>query len=233
MRVRSARQKRRFIHQLFILILTPLLIATNLLGTVPPNPLSTELRQYMAWMVPVKFSGELNLQLQGFGLPTLPPVAVQPVEIPASPTTVGLPSPTQTVTLTQTLTLTPTSTLTPTPTSTPTITPTATLIPMQAGTWTFSWQYSPQYNTVWQDTFRIVQRGDRFLVTFVSDNYLGTLPILSQSWDGTSLAFTYPNQGVSVTVHLKTLGVDAEGRLWVNVLSQWMGPAVTALPPAK
>ena len=235
MRARHARKKRPLIHRLFILILTPILLATNLLGTVRPNPLSADLRQYIAVMLPVSFADWLNLQLQGFSLPTLPPAAAQPVEIAASLTTPELPSPALTVTstLTSTLTLTPTLTLTATQTSTPTITPTATLIPLQAGTWTFSWQYSPQYNTVWQDTFRIVQRGDRFLVTFVSDNYLGNLPVLSQNWDGKSLDFTYPNQGVSVNVHLKTLGIDSEGRLWVQVLSQWMGPPLTALPPVK
>jgi len=78
-----------------------------------------------------------------------------------------------------------------------------------------------------------VQRGDGFVVTFISDLYLGDLPVLSQSWDGTSLDFTYRNEAISTTVHIKTLGIDANGQLWVSVLSPWVGPPTTALPPAK
>jgi hypothetical protein len=97
----------------------------------------------------------------------------------------------------------------------------------------FSWQYSTQFNTIWQDSFRIVQRGDDFVVTFVSDIYLGSLTILSQNWDGSSLDFTYQNWAIPTTVHIRTIGIDSNGQLWVNILSQWMGPPITSLPPVQ
>ena len=230
--VHAARKKRPLSHKLIIFFLTPILIATNLLGTVPDNPFSTGMRQYMALMLPAEFAGWLNRELTGFSLPTLPPVSASAADLSASPSAVTLIPRTSTITLTPTLTLTPTVTFTPTLTSTPTVTPTPTLIPNPAGIWTFNWEH-PDFNTVWPDTFRIVQRGDGFVVTFISDLYLGDLQILSQSWDGTSLDFTYRNEAIYTTVHIKTLGIDANGQLWVSVLSPWVGPPTTALPPAK
>lgn len=237
MAVNSARKKRSLLHRLFILLLVPVLIATDLLGAVPNNPFSASLRHYMALMLPAPFAGWLNQELTGFSLPTLPPASASEADALISPTAEALLTPTLaatfTPTLTPTLTLTPTFTSTPTLTSTPTVTPTPTLIPSPAGLWLFSWQYSTQFNTIWQDSFRIVQRGDGFVVTFVSDTYLGSLTILSQSWDGSSLDFTYQNWAIPTTVHIRTIGIDSKGQLWVNILSQWMGPPVTSLPPVQ
>jgi hypothetical protein len=223
MRVTSARKRRALSHKLFVLLLTPILIATNLLGTLPNNPFSAEMRRYLAWMLPPAFADWLNPQLLGFRLPTLPPVSEQS----------SIPETTPTPDWTATPSLTPTLTLTPTFTSTPTLTPTPTptFNPNPAGQWLFSWQYSPQYDTIWEDTIVIEPRGDGFALTSVTDNYLGKVTILSQTWDGNSLDFIYRNFALDVQIHMQTLGVDANGQLWVNVLSEWMGPPVTALPP--
>ncbi len=236
MDVTPARKKRPLIHRLFILVLTPMLIATDLLGTVPNNSFSAELRGYLSLMLPAEFTGWLNQRLTGYDLPTLPVASISQEAFPASPiaelplssTLTAIPS----STLTPTFTLTPTSTATSTRTPTPTITPTPTLIPNPAGLWLFSWQY-PGKNTTWADSFRIIQRGDNFVVTFVSNSFVGDLTILSQHWDGTSLDFTYQNPAIPATVHLKTIGIDSQGQLWVNVLSQWVGPPVTVLPPVQ
>ncbi|HEU0294926.1 MAG TPA: hypothetical protein VFR47_19445 [Anaerolineales bacterium] len=236
MSVQSARKKRPLFYRLFILVLTTILIATDLLGTVPNSPFSAELRQYLALMLPAEFTGWLNQELTGYSLPTLPaalPGVTSESNNSGLPATLIPPTATSTLTLIPILTLTPTFTPTPTHTPTPTITPTPTLLPNPAGTWTFNWQYSDQFDTIWHDTFRIVQKGDNFLVTFISDPYLGDLEIRSQHWDGSSLDFTYYNWAISVTVHLKTIGIDSNGQLWVSVLSQWMGPPTTALPPAQ
>jgi len=231
--VHAARKKRPLSHKLIIFFLTPILIATNLLGTVPDNPFSTGLRQYMALMLPAEFAGWLNRELMGFSLPTLPPVLASAANLSASPSAVTLIPRTSTVTLTPTLTLTPTVTFTPTLTSTPTVTPTPTLTPNPAGIWLFSWQYNIQFNTIWKDTIEITQRGNDFVVTSISDNYLGDLPVIEQSWDGNSLDFTYRNWATGAVVHIRTVGIDTQGQLWVNVLSEWVGLPTTSLPPAK
>jgi hypothetical protein len=229
MTVTSARKKRPFIHRLFVLLLIPILIATDLLGTVPNSAFSSEVRRYVALMLPAEFVDWLNPQLAGVRLPTLPPAP----DDSASPEQEVTPTLewTSTPTLTPTLTLTFTLTFTPTFTPTPTITPTPTFVPNPAGQWLFSWQYTPQFDTIWVDTIQIVQRGDGFVLTSVTDNYLGPVTIISQNWDGNSLDFIYRNPGLDTTVHMQTIGVDADGQLWVNVLSEWMGPPITSLPP--
>ena len=233
MAVYAARKKRPLFHKLIVFFLTPILIATNLLGTVPNNPFSTGLRQYIALMLPAEFAGWLNRELTGFSLPTLPPVSVSAANLSASPSAVTLIPPTSTVTFTPTLTLTPTITFTPTQTPTATITPTPTFISNPAGKWLFSWQYNKQFNTIWDDTIEIAQRGNDFVVTSISNNYLGNLPVIEQSWDGNSLDFTYRNWATGAIVHIRTLGIDTQGQLWVSVLSEWTGPPTTSLPPAK
>ena len=227
----STRKRRPLSHRLFVLLLTPVLIATNLLGALPDNPFSAEMRRYMAWMVPPAWADWLNPQLTVFRLPTLPAVSGEsPVPITESTPTLAW-----TATPSRTPTLTPTSTITPTPTLTltPTITPTPTFNPSPAGQWLFSWQYTPQFDTIWEDTIQIEQRGDGFVVTSVTNQYLGQVTIISQQWDGNRLDFVYNNFALNTRVHMQTLGVDANGQLWVNVLSEWMGPPVTALPPAQ
>lgn len=66
------RKRNRILRSLMIVAITPSLIATNLLGTVPDNELSTELRREMSVALPEEFVLELNAFLDNYGMPTLP-----------------------------------------------------------------------------------------------------------------------------------------------------------------
>lgn len=102
---------------MFILAATPVLIATNFLGTVPDNPLSSGLRNALATMVPNEFKGYLDEFLAKYDLPTLSPAS----EIIPDSTETPLPLATTTVPPMITATLSPTPSPTPFP---PTATPT-------------------------------------------------------------------------------------------------------------
>lgn len=66
------RRRNRVLRSLTIVAVTPSLLATNLLGTVPDSPISIELRQAMSVALPEEFVLELNAFLDNYGMPTLP-----------------------------------------------------------------------------------------------------------------------------------------------------------------
>ena len=70
---RPERKRNRILRSLMIVAITPSLIATNLLGTVPDSEISTELRRQMSVALPGEFVLELNNFLDNYGMPTLPP----------------------------------------------------------------------------------------------------------------------------------------------------------------
>ena len=115
MSTNATRRRRRPITQiLFVLVVTPALIATNLLGTVPDNPLSAGIRNAVAIMLPTEFNGYLDGLLSKNGLPTLlqaPDITPESTNTPLPPTPTPIPP---TITATQTPTPFP-------PTSTPTM----------------------------------------------------------------------------------------------------------------
>jgi len=102
---------------MFILVLTPALIATNLLGTVPDNALSAGLRSSLVIVIPAEYIDYVDDFLAQYNLPTLSPA----IEITPEFTVTPIP-PTPTIVL-PTITVTPSSTPLQ-PTASPTATPT-------------------------------------------------------------------------------------------------------------
>jgi len=157
-------QPRAFSRLLFVLMLTTVMIATNLLGSVPDNPLSAGMRKVLATVFPAEFIAGLNHNLLGYNLPTLPNVpggspgagsehgpdvvglipsvigGLFPSQTP-TPSVTFTPTRTSTATATATMTFTATATPTDTPTDTPTNTPTSTFT--RRPTYTFTWTPLP------------------------------------------------------------------------------------------
>ncbi|GEM_PF-4587216 len=166
---RSAKKKRPVFHTLFVLVLTPVLIATDLLGTVPNNPFSAEMRQFLALMIPPPVAGSLNQELVTNNLPSLPPALSKPssaFDPIAEIMSAVAPSPTPILTRTSTPYI-PTSSFTPTFTPTPTATPTRTPTP----TTTPTFNVTPNAAIILQsgDTGDLVSCGGRYYAFTVRD----------------------------------------------------------------
>ena len=195
---RNTRWPRSLARQLFTITFTTVLIATNVMGSRPDNPLSLGLRQAAADGLPAPFAADLNLVLADSGLPTLPPANFrEPLEF----VDLGLID----------LVLGPA----PSGTSIPIVTPTSRPVPVRTprsadadfflekpdtnpvGTWALDFT---EGNT---NYYTIEAEGDGYVVTFIDQSGVGETPILSQSWDGTVLTFAYtypPGGGADATI---------------------------------
>jgi hypothetical protein len=198
------RRHRRLFRSLLVLVATPALIATNLLGTMPDNPFSSALRQELSLAFPAEFVDGLNLRLDEYDLPTLPP---PPEERPAglaagiltnqSPAENATPEAATEAAATQVASSpagTPAVSLSPTPQATltfvSTLNPTATPIPDIAGTWRYEYNYEGHEEYMFEDVIVIANQGGGYVVTSVTNNF-GPVTLLDQVWNGSYLEFFY------------------------------------------
>ena len=189
------RRHHRLFRFLLVLVVTPVLIATNLLGTVPDNLLSNGLRQAVSLAFPPEFVVGLNVTLDNYGMPTLPPAPEDGVlvyddtgieaaiETPGEATAVSgmTGGPTATV-------VPPAETASPVP-ETPTFqaqTPEMDI----SGTWTYQYSFARHEEYTFEDVVTIVQQGGGYVVTLVTNNF-GPVTLVDQYWSGSYLEFCY------------------------------------------
>ena len=227
----ATRKKRRtrLSRMLFIFVFTTVVMATDVLGTVPNNSLSAEIRQVFSAALPTEFTGDLNLELEKYELPTLPPPLQQApgnvniftvpegsqenLDVLAKLDDTFAPNPTVTIASVPTSTP-PTATVIP-PTSVPTIVPGPTAFIAKeskldmARTWTL---YDAQGEQI-DKTFTIEKQGDAYVVTEVTSP-LGFVELIDQSWDGEKLTWKYnvdQGDGNTTVFTLETTGFNVCG----------------------
>ncbi len=209
MSTRETRKKRRhrLSRMLFILVWTTVIIATDVLGTVPNNPISTQMRKAFSIVLPAEFTDGLNQELAGYELPTLPPppIAEQAnLDILAAFASVPITEATQVAEVTSfpaiatsvpTVLPTPTVFLTPTPYAPPAIEP------HMARTWQVFFGSDTE-------TFTVEKQGEDYVITSIASDF-GPAELISQAWDGEKLTWVYDVNGEVATV--ETIKIDVCG----------------------
>ena len=196
---------------------TTVLVATNVMGSLPDNPLSFGLRQAAANALPEPFSKGLNQTLMDAGLPTLPAPQVQeaavfevldvwdPVIAATDPDLVPATAPSAAPQVT------PVPTSVPAPTAVRTQRPATTDLLLEkldsgmAGIWAMDFDVGTDYYT-------IEAQGDGYVVTFIEQAGVDFTPVDSQSWDGVALTFvySYPTDNGATIVTIQILSYDAK-----------------------
>lgn len=211
MSTRESRKKRRhrLSRMLFILIWTTILIATDVLGTVPNNPISSQMREAFSIVLPAKFTTGLNKELAGYELPTLPPppVAEQAnfdifsalasaplIETPPVVKAISAPA-----TSTSVATSVPTVFITPTPYAPPAVEP------HLARTWMLFFDSNAE-------TFTVEKQGEDYVITDITSDF-GPAELISQAWDGEKLTWVYDVNGEVATVETAKIDICGCGDL--------------------
>jgi hypothetical protein len=225
----ATRRHRRPFRYLLVLVATPVLIATNLLGTVPDNPLSSGLRQAMSVAFPEEFVAGLNARLDDYGMPTLPPVpegmqADDEIGIEATSEAPGE------STAVSEITSEPTASVVPTD-ETASPVPEAQTFQAQtpemdiSGTWTYQYYFDDHEEYTFEDVIVIEKQGSGYVVTSVTCNY-GPVTLLDQYWSGSYLEFyyempasTFPYEKEDAyLLYVKTLGMENG---YLIIIDEW------------
>jgi len=218
------RKRRRLLFRsLLVLVVTPTLVATNLLGTVPDSPLSTGLRQAVSVALPPEFVAGLNTYLDEYGMPAIPPApeeiqADDEIGVEAASEAIGQP------------TTNGEATSDPLATAIPTAEPVSSVLESQtfqtqtpemdiSGTWTYQYFFNNHEEYTFEDVIVIERQGNDYVVTSVTDNY-GPVTLVDQYWNGSYLEFyyempvsTFPwETNNNYLLYVKTLGMN-DGRL--------------------
>lgn len=213
MSIRETRKKRRhrLSRMLFILVWTTVIIATDVLGTLPNNPISTQMRKAFSIVLPAEFTKGLNKELAGYELPTLPPppvaeqtnfdifAALASAPIIEATEVAEVTSVPATVTSAPTALPTPTVFLTPTPYAPPATEPNL------ARTWKVLFGSDAE-------TFTVEKQGGNYVITSIVSDF-GPAELISQSWDGEKLTWVYDVNGEVATVETTKIDVCGCGEL--------------------
>ena len=200
----ATRRHRRLFRFLLVMVVTPVLIATNLLGSVPDNPLSSELRQDLSLAFPAEFVDGLNLRLDEYSLPTLPPApegvppltpaaeGVQADDATGSEATSQVPGESTAVGETAGE---PLATLAPAYEPANYVLDEPTFLPETpemdiSGTWTYQYYFNGHEEYIFEDVITIARQGSGYVVTSVTNSY-GPVIMVDQYWSGSSLEFYY------------------------------------------
>jgi hypothetical protein len=202
---------------LFILVWTTIIIATDVLGTVPNNSISAEMRKAFSIVLPAEFANGLNQELAGYELPTLPPPPIadrENVDIFSALASAPLTEVTEVPTVTSipaTIPALPTSTSVPTALPAPTIvlTPTPYAPPATEPHLARQWQLYFESGT---ETFNVEKQGESYVVTSVTSDF-GPAKLLSQSWDGEKLSWAYDVNGDIATIETININICGCGEL--------------------
>jgi hypothetical protein len=202
--VTTTRRRHRLFRYVLVLVVTPVLIATNLLGTVSDNPLSSELRRGLSLAFPAAFVDGLNLRLDEYSLPTLPPPpegrppftfaseAMQgsdEIGIEATSQAPGESAPVSE------MTAEPLATIVPADETTAPVPDPQDFVPQTpemdiSGTWTYQYYFTDHEEYIFEDVITITKQGSGYVVTSVTDSY-GPVTLVDQYWSGSYLEFYY------------------------------------------
>ena len=213
MSTRENRKKRRhrLSRMLFILTWTTIIIATDVLGTIPNNPISTQMRKAFSIVLPAEFTTGLNEELAGYELPTLPPppvaeqtnfdifAALASAPITEATEVLEATSVPATVTSPPTALPTPTVFLTPTPYAPPAVEPNL------ARTWKVLFGSNAE-------TFTVEKQGADYVITSIVSDF-GPAKLISQSWNGEKLTWVYDVNGEVATVETTRIDLCGCGEL--------------------
>ena len=213
MSTRENRKKRRhrLSRMLFILTWTTIIIATDVLGTIPNNPISTQMRKAFSIVLPAEFTTGLNEELAGYELPTLPPppvaeqanfdifAALASAPITEATEVLEATSVPATVTSPPTALPTPTVFLTPTPYAPPAVEPNL------AKTWKVLFGSNAE-------TFTVEKQGADYVITSIVSDF-GPAKLISQSWNGEKLTWVYDVNGEVATVETTRIDLCGCGEL--------------------
>ncbi len=225
----ATRRNRRPFRYLLVLVATPVLIATNLLGTAPDNPLSSGLRQAMSVAFPEEFVAGLNASLDDYGMPTLPPAP----EGMQADDEIGLEvtgeAPDESTAVSE-ITSEPTATVIPPDETASSIleSPTfqeQTLEMDISGTWTYQYYFDDHEEYTFEDVITIEKQGSGYVVTSVTCNY-GPVTLLDQYWGGSYLEFYYEMPASTFPyatedaylLYVKTLGMENG---YLIIIDEW------------
>jgi hypothetical protein len=215
------------------------LIATNLLGTAPDNPLSSGLRQAMSVAFPEEFVDGLNASLDEYGMPTLPPApegvrADDEIGLEAISEALGEPTATSEMTseplATSVMTSNPTATVVPPDETASSVLESPTFQEQTpemdiSGTWTYQYNFDGHEEYTFEDVITIEKQGSGYVVTSATDNY-GPVTLVDQYWSGSYLEFyyempasTFPyERETAYLLYVKTLGMENG---YLIIIDEW------------
>ncbi|MFN8380393.1 MAG: hypothetical protein U0V02_00545 [Anaerolineales bacterium] len=213
MSTRENRKKRRhrLSQMLFILTWTTVIIATDVLGTIPNNPISIQMRKAFSIVLPAEFTTGLNEELAGYELPTLPPPPVaEQTNFDFLAVLASAPI-TQATEIAEVTSAPATATNVPTALSTPTVflTPTPYAPPATEPNLARTWQVFFGSNA---ETFTVEKQGEDYVITSIVSDF-GPAKLISQSWDGDKLNWVYDVNGEVATVETTKIDICGCGEL--------------------
>jgi hypothetical protein len=215
------------------------MIATNLLGTVPDNPLSSGLRQALSVAFPEEFVDGLNASLDDYGMPTLPsaPEGVQADDETGIEATSEAPGESTAVSeltseplATNDMTSEPIATAPPSDETASPVPETPTFQEQTpemdiSGTWTYQYNFDGHEEYTFEDVITIEKQASGYVVTSVTDNY-GQVTLVDQYWSGSYLEFyyempasTFPYETENTyLLYVKTLGMENG---YLIIIDEW------------